>query len=386
MLYAELAADVAELEQRGSILKRVVKLVTPTVVHIEAKRDIESARPARGEAEEAGSGVIIQRRGKFYVLTNRHVIKYSTLTGINIKLADGRVVHPTKTWGDPSTDVAIMSLTSDGLVPAQTIEEMKQAGFFKVLWSALTGPRAPGQDRWEAARQRFSDTEVDAARSVLPILSVFALIPVFWALFDQTFSTWVLQGEKMEPYLIGTYKVGPEQMLAINPLLVMLFVPIMTLWLYPLLGRLASPLRRMAYGMFLAALSFVIVAILQERLDAGVKLSVLWQIVPYIVLTMAEVFVSTTGLEFAFREAAASMKSTIMGFWNLTVALGNLLVSFITLIAAKVLTGGQAAAGEVSISPKMFYFYAGLTFVVAIAFSVIAAFYKYRDQAAAQGR
>src|SRR5262245_1009746 len=82
LLYAELAVDVAELEQRGSILKRGVKLVTPAVVHIEAKRDLESARPARGEAEEAGSGVIIQRRGKLYVLTNRHVIKYSTLTGI----------------------------------------------------------------------------------------------------------------------------------------------------------------------------------------------------------------------------------------------------------------------------------------------------------------
>ena len=37
-LYAELAADTAELEQRGNILKRVVKLVTPAVVHIEAKR------------------------------------------------------------------------------------------------------------------------------------------------------------------------------------------------------------------------------------------------------------------------------------------------------------------------------------------------------------
>ena len=262
----------------------------------------------------------------------------------------------------------------------------KTAGFFKVVGVALTSNRAPGQGIWDAARQRFSDAEVDAARSVLPILSIFALVPVFWALFDQTFSTWVLQGAKMEPYMLGTYKVGPEQMLAINPILVMLFVPIMTLGLYPLLGRFASPLRRMSYGMFLAAFSFVIVAVIQVKIDSGAKVSVMWQIVPYIVLTMAEVFVSTTGLEFAFREAAASMKSTIMGFWNLTVALGNLLVSVITVIAAKVLEGGTTKAGEVSISPKMFNFYAGLTFVVAIAFSVIAAFYKYRDQEAAQGR
>jgi hypothetical protein len=52
-----------------------------------------------------------------------------------------------------------------------------------------------GKILWDGARARFSDAEVDAAKSVGPILSIFALIPVFWALFDQTFSTWVLQGE-----------------------------------------------------------------------------------------------------------------------------------------------------------------------------------------------
>jgi serine protease Do len=118
-LYAELAADVAELDQRGNILKRVVKLATPAVVHIEARREAEAGRSPRGESEEAGSGVIIERHGKLYVLTNRHVIKYSTLTGINVKLADGRVLHPKQTWADPATDVAIMQINTEGLVPAR---------------------------------------------------------------------------------------------------------------------------------------------------------------------------------------------------------------------------------------------------------------------------
>jgi serine protease Do len=118
-LYSQLAADVADLEQRGSILKRVVKLVTPAVVHIEARRENDTARSPRGDSEETGSGVIIERRGKLYVLTNRHVIKYSNLTGINVKLADGRVLHPKQTWSDPATDVAIMSIVTDGLVPAR---------------------------------------------------------------------------------------------------------------------------------------------------------------------------------------------------------------------------------------------------------------------------
>jgi len=124
-LYAELAADVAELEQRGSILKRVVKLVTPAVVHVEARRETDTNRAGRGEGEEAGSGVIIERRGKFYALTSRHVIKYSTVAGINIKLSDGRVVHPKQTWTDPGTDVAIMALDMQGLLAARLGDSSK---------------------------------------------------------------------------------------------------------------------------------------------------------------------------------------------------------------------------------------------------------------------
>ncbi len=261
-----------------------------------------------------------------------------------------------------------------------------RAGFFKVFFAAFSGvkERQRGQSFWDTARARFSDADVDAAKSVGPILGIFALIPVFWALFDQTFSTWVLQGEKMVPFKIGNWIIGPEEMLSANPLLVMLLIPFMTLWLYPVLGRLASPLRRMAYGMFLAALSYVVVALLQVRLDAGAQLSILWQTAPYLILTIAEVLISTTGLEFAFREAAPEMKSTIMGFWNLTVALGNLLVSGITVIAARLF--GGADGHSVSVSPKMFLFYAGLTFLVAIAFSLVATRYRYRDSAAALGK
>src|SRR5262245_51915503 len=124
-LYAELAADVEELERRGNILKRVVKLVRPSIVHIEAKRDADGARPAHGEAEEAGSGVIIESRGKRYVLTNRHVIRYSTLAGIHVRLADGRVLHPAKVWTDPATDVAIMSIAADDLIPARVGDSTK---------------------------------------------------------------------------------------------------------------------------------------------------------------------------------------------------------------------------------------------------------------------
>lgn len=258
--------------------------------------------------------------------------------------------------------------------------ETRNAGFFKVLFYALTSAKEQGQTFWDAARRRFSEREVDAAKSVLPIIGVFALVPPFWSLFDQTNSTWVLQGKKMIPFDLFGLHIGAEQMQSANPLLVMLLVPLLTLLVYPRLGKWASPLRRMSYGMFLGASSYVIVAALQQRLEAGAQMSVAWQIVPYLVLTAAEVLVSTTGLEFAFREAAAEMKSLIMSFWLLTVTAGNLLVALITKWFAA--DGG----GEASVTSGRFMMYAALSFVVAIVFSGVAALYKYRDAAAAQGK
>jgi proton-dependent oligopeptide transporter, POT family len=232
---------------------------------------------------------------------------------------------------------------------------------------------------WQGARTRYNEREITAARSVSPILFIFALVPVFWSLFDQTNSTWVLQGLKLKPFDLFGFEIGAEQMQSANPAMVMILVPLLTLLVYPRLGRFATPLRRMSFGMFLASISYVIVAVLQSRLDAGGQLSVLWQIVPYLVLTTAEVLVSTTGLEFAFREAAPELKSTIMSFWLLTVAFGNLLVTAIT----KVFSG---ASQDASVSASRFLLYAGLTFVVAILFSAIATRYRYRDAAAALGR
>jgi POT family proton-dependent oligopeptide transporter len=263
-----------------------------------------------------------------------------------------------------------------------TNRELKHAGFFKVFFTALFAKREAGQDFWAAARARFTANEVAAARSVLPILFVFLTIPMFWALYNQTNSTWVMQGFKMSNVTILGLKVGAEQMQSLNPVLIMVFIPIFTLWIYPRLGRFAAPLKRMSYGLFLAALAFVLIALLEKRLEAGAQLSILWQTWPYVVVTAAEVLVSATGLEFAFREAAPEMKSMIMSFWLLTIAAGSLLVALITAFLPHTAAHNDAA----SISSGRFMLYAGMMFGVAIVFSLIAATYHYRDQSAAEGK
>jgi len=164
----------------------------------------------------------------------------------------------------------------------------------------------------------------------------------------------------------------------LNPLLVMLLVPLVTLVLYPAFGRITkvTPLRRIGVGMFVAGLSYVVVAWIQQRVSAGEKLSVLWQAIPYTILTTAEVLVSTTGLEFAYTQAAKSMKSTIVSFWLLTVAAGNFLVAMITKFGSKA-AEGQAASE--SVTAGRFLTYALMTFGVAVVFVFVAMAYRYRD-------
>jgi serine protease Do len=120
-LYETLAREGAAVERQSNVLKTVVKLVRPTVVHIEAeKNDASGVRFGRkGQIEEAGSGSIVKINGRDYVLTNRHVIKGADVKKIKIRLDDDRQINPTRVWSDPETDIAVMAVSAPGLTAAR---------------------------------------------------------------------------------------------------------------------------------------------------------------------------------------------------------------------------------------------------------------------------
>ncbi len=182
--------------------------------------------------------------------------------------------------------------------------------------------------------QLYSDEQRKEARNMLRVLTVFLLIIPFWSLFDQTSTSWILQGRTMQEIQFSIFGVsfffGAEEMQSINPAFVMTLVPILTLLVYPYIGKWSSPLKRMGLGIVLAGGSYGIVAWLQTRLDAGEQLSILWQIIPYFVITVAEILVSTTGLEYAYTSAGDKLKSIVSSFWYLTSTMGNFLVIYLT--------------------------------------------------------
>ncbi len=116
-IFAQISADVEALQRQNNLLKRVIRYAKPSVVHIEAGRASEPGR-STSTTEEAGSGTVIAIGEKHYVLTNRHVIIESVPSRIKIRLADGRLIYPTKVWTDRGTDIAVMAVDAPKLVPA----------------------------------------------------------------------------------------------------------------------------------------------------------------------------------------------------------------------------------------------------------------------------
>jgi POT family proton-dependent oligopeptide transporter len=213
-------------------------------------------------------------------------------------------------------------------------------GVAKVLLTAWrtppSGPAAPNTSWLDRARTSHPPEAIEGAKAVLGILPVFAFVPFFWMLFDQKGSAWVLQARSMD-LAIGPLVFEPAQLQFINPALVMLLIPLCTGVIYPALARTRwrlTPLRRMTVGLFAAGLAFGLVAVIQVGLDRGMRLSVLWQLAPYVALTIAEIFVSTTGLEFAYAQAPHQHKGLVQSLWNLTVTAGNLVVVVVARVNA----------------------------------------------------
>ena len=202
---------------------------------------------------------------------------------------------------------------------------------------------------------------------------IYLFVAVFWSLFDQTGSSWVLQAQQMDRNLFGV-EVLPSQIQAANPLLVILLIPLFSYVIYPGLGRfmVLSPMRKVAMGLFLAAAAFAISSLAQARIDAGETPSLLWQLLAYLVLTSAEVMVSITALEYSYTQAPRTMKSFIMALFMLSVSLGNVFTSAVNFFI-------QNEDGSVALEgADYFWFFSLVMLATAVLFSLLLPFVRDR--------
>ena len=222
----------------------------------------------------------------------------------------------------------------------------------------------------EFLREAFSREGV-AAMSRLGLVYLF--IAIFWALFDQSGSTWVLQANKMDRNFMGIDWL-PSQIQALNPIMILALIPLYNLILYPVAEKLfrVTPLRKISFGLFIAAGSFLIIALIEARITAGQTPNIVWQLVAYTILTAAEVLVSITALEFSYTQAPPKLKSFVMSLFLLSISLGN-------VFTAAVNTFIQDPDGTTTLEgASYFLFFAGLMFAAAVLFVPVAMTFKER--------
>jgi len=243
--------------------------------------------------------------------------------------------------------IATFFLAAAALLARRRAPTKDDAGLISVTVHAILGRRSESASYrdeelelgrfWAPSVRAFGPEMVHGAIAAYRMVGVVGITSVFWSLFDQQGSTWIAQAATMDRTVaLGAFRFSllPEEITAANPILVMLFVPLFAGVVYPLvaraIGRPFGQVQRMGTGLVIAAFSFVLLAIAQQRLDSGAHVSVGWQLAASAVITVAEVMVAVTGLELGYTAAPKRMKSTISGLFLLGISAGNLIVTFAT--------------------------------------------------------
>ncbi|MCH2177871.1 MAG: trypsin-like peptidase domain-containing protein [Mariniblastus sp.] len=121
--FRQVNSAAIQLNEPFSVVKNVVKLTRPAVVHIEAKKrqkqPISSGSNRQSSyVEEAGSGIVLRHGDRNFIVTNYHVIENSAVSDIRIE-ADGKWFVPNRVVHDRETDLSVMFIDRSDLVPAQ---------------------------------------------------------------------------------------------------------------------------------------------------------------------------------------------------------------------------------------------------------------------------
>ena len=171
------------------------------------------------------------------------------------------------------------------------------------------------------------------------LFAVLGIVIFFWFSFHQNGASLSLFARDFA----DTSSFAPEIWQAVNPFFVIVLTPII-MFIFGALaknGKAISTPRKIAYGMFIAGLAFVFLAIysyimgypsaeefkaMSASAKEGLKAGPWVLIVTYFFLTVAELFISPLGLSFVSKVAPKNLLGLCQGLWLTATALGNLLL------------------------------------------------------------
>lgn len=218
-----------------------------------------------------------------------------------------------------------------------------------------------------AEKCTWDDVFVDELKRTLKACVVFCWFPIYWLCYSQMTNNLVSMAGTM---LTGN--VPNDIMQNIDPIALIILIPLMDKLFYPFLRKVNMPMRpitRITCGFFFAAAAMGYTAGIQAKVYASPPyyddpqgrqnwISAAYLIPSYVLIAISEVFASITGMELAYKKAPESMKSIVMALFLLT----NCFASIIAF-----------ALVSVTVDPKLVWMYTGICgamFICTILFYI----------------
>ncbi|MBI3407505.1 MAG: MFS transporter [Planctomycetes bacterium] len=163
------------------------------------------------------------------------------------------------------------------------------------------------------------------------LFGIFTLVVFFWVGYEHNDVQWVYFNRDYVdlhvPFMSDP--IAPDQLSFLNALFVVILVPTFNF----VFGRLDpevkifTPMRKVLAGFTFsgAAVGIMAIAGFMIQGSASTKVSILFPVTAYIVLTFGEVLLYGTLLELAYTAAPKSMKGFITACFLATIGLGNLI-------------------------------------------------------------
>ena len=204
----------------------------------------------------------------------------------------------------------------------------------KHLFPTPSRKAAAVSENYTAEEKAAMATEIK--QRMYALFAVLGIAVFFWFSFHQN-------GQSLSFFardFVVTESIAPEIWQAVNPFFVIVLTPVI-MWFFARLtaaGRAISTPRKIAYGMGIAAIAYLFLAVysasqgypsandftaLSDSAKAGLKAGPWVLIVTYFFLTVAELFISPLGLSFVSKVAPKHLQGLCQGLWLGATAVGN---------------------------------------------------------------
>ncbi|KAL8000463.1 putative proton-dependent oligopeptide transporter family, MFS transporter superfamily [Plasmopara halstedii] len=243
----------------------------------------------------------------------------------------------------------------------------------------------------------FSSQDVQDATQVMRLAPYLGVIIIFWAVYGQMTSNFVVQGCQMDLRVHGSNSVllSSAMLNIVDSGVILVFIPIFDRILYPFLTKIGiypTLLRKIGAGLVFALLAMLaagwtehirkhspmIQGVASNCSAAGENLpmstiSVWWQTPQYVLVGIAEILTSISAYDLFYSEVPESMRSVCQALNLLTTTLGYIVTGALNSIFSFWITS-DLNDGHLE---YIYYLMALLVLVLLIAFVAVSQSFEY---------